>query len=119
MYYLKKDIDVEKLRDYGFKLGKEWSNYREFICNEPEYDDFWLVSTIKEDYGDEIYFAEEGIPLWYMQASLVKGAYRIWIDVAPAGTYHVDCYDMEPMLNVIYKLIQDGLIEDNYVPDEE
>lgn len=115
MYYLKTN-DLEQLRKYGFKLGKEWNDYTRFICNEPEYEDFWLVST-DEDDPDEIFYSEYNIVHWYIHVQPVnfediEYKYRLWIDGAPASTYHIDNADMEEAYTAIFNMINDGLIVD-------
>lgn len=112
MYYLKTN-DLEQLRKYGFKLGKEWPEYYRWVCNEPEYEQFWLVST----KNNKIYYAEEDLPLWTIHVQPVnfkdiEYKYRLWIDGVPASTYHIDNADMEEAYTAIFNMINDGLIVD-------
>lgn len=44
MYYIKNNVDLNTLRKYGFKIGREIPNNERCICNDSDRDDYWLIS---------------------------------------------------------------------------
>lgn len=125
MYRLKSNVALDTLRQYGFKSGREWPESDRFICNESEREDFWLI-PMNPDEPERPYFADEEFDqtLWSIHvqpAGLLFGEplhHRLWIDCVPASTYHIDNQDMEAMFYALYRMICDGIIEDNYSEEE-
>lgn len=107
MYRLKDGVSLDRLREYGFKLGKEYKNYQEFICNEYEYEDYWLVAMDRE----EVHIVEDtDVPLWSIH---IMHNEVLWIDCVPDGTYHIDCLDMKVMFHTLFRMIRDGILEED------
>lgn len=100
----------ETLRKYGFKKGSEYTDYEEFICNDYEYEDFWLFSMNPDD-SDKVQFTDEDctMPVWSIH---IMDTGKLWIDCIPNCTYHISSPDMEQMLYTLYKLIKNDIIID-------
>lgn len=121
MYRLNENIKPEELRKYGFKIGREWTDNERFICNDYDRDNFWLV-PVNPDCPDEIYYADEEFdqPIWEIRVQYIGARYtpvpyyRLLIDCVPASTYHIGNMDMEQMFYVLYCMIKDGVIVDDY-----
>lgn len=116
MYKIKKDVELDNLRKYGFMLGKEYPDNDRCICNDYEREEYWLI-PFDEDYPNEkIAYADEDYdqPLWSIH---IQSSRRVWIDCVPSGTYHIDNWDMEQMFYVIKQMIDDEIIEDDYKED--
>lgn len=113
MYYIKNNVDLNTLRKYGFKIGREIPNNERCICNDSDRDDYWLISMDE----DEIWYADYKfcIPAWSIH---IQHTRRVWIDCAPCSTYHIDNMDMEQMFYVLKCMIEDGIIDDDYICEE-
>ena len=109
MYKIKENIDLSVLEKYGFKKGKDLPENDKWICNESEKEEYWLIS-IDPDEGYIIY-AEDDLLLWSIN---VQSNRRLWIDCVPCCTYHICSADMEEMFYVLKKMIEDGILEDDY-----
>ena len=108
MYKIKDNINLSLLRSFGFKKGNEWPEYKNWICNKSEYDDYWLI-PMNPDEPDVPHYAEGELLLWSIH---VQPSRRLWIDCVPCCTYHIDNMDMEEMFYTL-KLMM-NLIEDDY-----
>lgn len=126
MYRLDTNVTPKELTKYGFKIGREWTDNERFICNDYERDDFWLV-PMNPDFPEEIYYADEEFdqPIWSIHVQYIDARYaecpyyRLIIDCVPASTYHISNMDMEQMFYVLYLMIKDGIIIDNYEGDKD
>ena len=110
MYYIKNDVELSVLENYGFELGREIEDNERWICNKDERDDYWLVSL--DDEG-RIFYADDADDLLHWSVHIQKNR-RVWIDCVPCCTYHIDIMDMEDMFFVLKKMIEDGIIYDDY-----
>lgn len=112
MYKIKENVELETLRQFGFKLGYEYPDYERCICNDFEINDYWLI-PFDPDEPDKIYYADEDFdqPIWCIH---VNGIRKVWIDCVPLGTYHTDNCEMEEMFYILREMILAGIIEDDY-----
>lgn len=119
---VKEDVDLEVLREYGFKTGKEWSDAGERCLKgigdayQHEYHKFLMdadkdntkIAYISEDYD---------IPCVHIS---VKSEHRdLYVDVAVEGSHYVEIVcgsDFDTVTDTIYELTQAGILE--VVPDE-
>lgn len=111
MYYIKNDVNLESLRNYGFKIGREIPDNERCICNDYERDDYWLI-PMDPDNPEEVYYANDEFdqPIWSVH---IQDSRRIWIECVPSCTYHIDNCDMEHMFYVLKRMIEDGIIGDD------
>lgn len=114
MYRLKKSVSPDWVEKYGFRKGKEYPDYEKVICNESEYEDYWLVSMSRYE-PEKVLFADEeyGLPVWSICIQSEHGN-RLWIECVPPGSYYIASFDMQEMFYVLMQMIQDGIIEDDY-----
>ena len=114
MLRIKSHFPLELLRKYGFKLGREWPKYRNYISNV-DYDDFFFF-PMDPDEPEDIYLTECGLPLW--KVHVIPEGWPAWapgtllIDCVPDATYHIGSMEMEQLLSVLFHMIQAGVIED-------
>ena len=113
MYRLKENVPLEDLRKYGFKVGREYPDNERCICNDFERDDYWLI-PMDPDEPEEIYYADYDYdqPIWSIH---VQSHRRLWIECIPSCTYHISNSDMEQMFFALKQMIEDGIIEDDYM----
>lgn len=114
MYKLKDTVDLEQLRKYGFRPGNEYDDYKRCICNDYEYDNWWLISL---DSKGAVRYADydEDQPMWCVQ---VRDDMTLWIECVPSFSYSISIYDMEHMFHALYNMIADGIIEDTLNENE-
>lgn len=112
MYRLKGNFNLDVLRKYGFKLGKEYSDNERCICNNYERNDYWLIS-MSPDQPEQVEYANDDYdqPIWSIH---VQSNRRLWIECVPCCTYHIDNSDMEQMFFTLLNMILDGIIEDDF-----
>jgi hypothetical protein len=112
MYYIKENINLESLRNYGFKIGYEIPDNERCICNDSERCDYWLI-PMNPDEPEEIFYADDAFdqPIWSVH---IQSTRRIWIECVPSCTYHIDNMDMDFMFYTLKRMIEDGLVEDDY-----
>lgn len=115
MYKLKENIEQKELQKYGFKPGKEYPENDEFICNDNEKDLLWLLPKNPDD-PENIWMTEENMPVWSI---LIQENRTLWIDFVPYGTFHIGNCDAEEMFYVLMRMIQDGILEDDFNPNNQ
>lgn len=117
MYKVKDDVDLNCLRKYGFKLGNEYTDYANYIYNDDEHNEYWLIPLIEEAGQLKVHCEyETEQPIWSMH---ITSRRTIWIECIPNGTYHIAITDMEEMFNAIFRMITDGILEDDYNKEKE
>lgn len=120
---VKEGVDLEVLREYGFKTGKEWNDagerclagtihayqhewYHKFLMDADK--DNTKIAYISEDYD---------IPCVHIS---VRPEHRdLYVDVAVEGSHYVERVcgsDFDTVTDTIYELTQAGILE--VVPDE-
>lgn len=120
MYRLSKGVKLEDLRKYGFKSAREIAEFDNWCCNTYWYDDLYLIPFERDFPGKPNYADDDNaILLWEIHIMLVNGGqddeyYRVWIDMSPSCTYHIDNQDCEAMFHTLFEMIRDGVIEDDF-----
>ena len=123
MYFIKDNVELKTLEKYGFKIGREIVDNKRCICNDFERDDYWLI-PMNPDEPDEIYYADDDYdqPIWsiHVQNNGVRDSIkrRLYIDCVPSCTYHISNMTMDKMFYVLKRMIEDGIIEDDYIEEE-
>lgn len=110
---LKDGVDVESLRKYGFKTGKEWAAQGE-RCFLPEvgmsYQYEWFhVFAMDEEEPEKIAYTSDEFSIPRMQ--LYVRDLHVCCSCSVEGTYHIDNDDMEPLFTVLFNMITDGILE--------
>jgi hypothetical protein len=123
MYRLKSGVKPEDLRKYGFKTAKEWADCKRWCANDYWFDDMFLIPT-NPDFPYDPHYADEDFDqlLWEihimpMDMATLHSNYTVFIDMTPASTYHIGNMDCEKMFAVLYDMIKDGVITEDYEPE--
>ena len=105
---VKAGIDLDELKKYGFKTGKEWADAGE-RCLEGigyKYQHEWYHKFLMD--------ADEPSKIAYIA---VRTEHRdLYVEVAVEGTYHVGGSELDIVTDTIYDLTQAGILE--VVPEE-
>lgn len=116
MIRLKDGIDINVLREFGFKSGAEWRevdnrSFGAYCGNDRAFYKFHM----DPENPDQINYIEDDTDVAVCELSFVPGnddIIRLFIDAAPTCTYHVDTYDWDGLVeNTIYDLTMAGVIE--------
>lgn len=108
---LKKGVDPEVLRDYGFKSGKEWADSGEPCISGIGYEykqKGYHKYMMDEEEPERIYYAEDEIP---MVGIWVKENGEFYVDCAPCCTYHIGGDELDTVTDTICDLAIAGIIE--------
>lgn len=119
MLKLKDNISFEKLREYGFKTGKEWADAGERCLAGIGYEYlhnrwFKFRMDIDEETGeltDKIMYTEEQFSIPMVEVSVIPETRYIYLDLAPSCTYHISGDELDVATDTLYQLISDGLVE--------
>lgn len=116
---VKAGIDLEELKKYGFKTGKEWADAGE-RCLEGigyEYKHEWYHKFLMDaDEPSKIAYIAEDYDIPCVQISVRTEHRDLYVDVAVEGTYHVGGSELDIVTDTIYELTQAGILE--VVPEE-
>ena len=116
---VKEGIDLEVLREYGFKTGKEWSDAGERCLAGIGYADQheWYHKFLMEaDEPSKIAYIAEDYDIPCVQISVRTEHRDLYVEVAVEGTYHVGGSELDIVTDTIYELTQAGILE--VVPEE-
>lgn len=113
---LKKGIDPEILKKYGFKTGKEWAKKERCLQGSGyEYQHNWYHKFLMdEEEPDKILYADEQYDQPLVEITIRIGEeYNndLYIDCTPSGTYHIGGYELDIVAETIYDLVKDGILE--------
>lgn len=106
---LKKEINPEILRDYGFKTGKEWGalGVKGISGEGYEYCENWFYK-LKLRPTDRADVTSEGEP----RVSLcVRNDRSFYAECIPEYSYHVSGSELSTITDTIFDLVTAGLIE--------
>lgn len=116
---VKAGIDLEELKKYGFKTGKEWADAGE-RCLESigyEYQHEWYHKFLMDaDEPSKIAYIAEDYDIPCVQISVRTEHRDLYVEVAVEGTYHVGGSELDIVTDTIYELTQAGILE--VVPEE-
>lgn len=111
---VKVGVDLDELRKFGFKTGKEWADAGERCLQGIgyEYQHGWYHKFLMDpDEDEKIFYADEENDIPMVQI-MVRTEYRdLYVDCAPCGTYHVGGGDMDIVLETVVELTKAGLLE--------
>lgn len=116
---VKAGIDLEELKKYGFKTGKEWADAGE-RCLESigyKYQHEWYHKFLMDaDEPSKIAYIAEDYDIPCVQISVRTEHRDLYVEVAVEGTYHVGGSELDIVTDTIYELTQAGILE--VVPEE-
>ena len=110
---VKAGIDLEELKKYGFKTGKEWADAGE-RCLEGigyKYQHEWYHKFLMDaDESSKIAYIAEDYDIPCVQISVRTEHRDLYVDVAVEGTYHVGGSELDIVTDTIYELTQAGIL---------
>lgn len=117
---LKDDVRPESLRDFGFRLGREYFGNEEW-CGDGRgfeyqadwYHKFLTVNWDTGEFGDgfgNIAYADDNIPMVHMMFR-IGNHNDLYIDCAPSCTYHIGGDELDIVADTIYELVNAGLVD--------
>lgn len=118
---LKNEVHPERLREYGFRLGREYFG-KEKWCGDGggyEYQANWYHKFLTIDwdtgemgdgFNDIAYVDDYKIPMVHMTFRIGDGN-DLYIDCAPSCTYHIGGDELDIVADTLYELINAGLID--------
>lgn len=116
---VKEGIDLEVLREYGFKTGKEWSDAGERCLASIGYayqHEWYHKFLMDADEPSKIAYIAEDYDIPCVQISVRTEHRDLYVEVAVEGTYHVGGSELDIVTDTIYDLTQAGILE--VVPEE-
>ena len=117
---LKDEVNPEILRNFGFRLGREYFGNEKW-CGDGcgyEYQANWYHKFLTVDWDtgevgdgfDNIAYADDDIPM--VQIMFRIGSNNdLYIDCAPNCTYHISGDELDIVADTIYDLNEAGLLE--------
>lgn len=116
MKFKVKTSDAEVLKKYGFKLPEEWlasgaldgTNVSEYCMMDGCFYMFKMDEDEPTKIAVETDFDNALLEGWI---DTRNGNNTLWFDVIPWGTYHSGMSELLPMMDVIYQMTKDGLLE--------
>lgn len=113
---IKDNVDLNQLREFGFRLGKEWADAGERCLEGIGYQyqhGWWHKFLMDPDDKSKILYADDDYDQPLVRIT-VRTEYRdLYVDCTPSGTYHIGGEDLDIILETIYDLAKAGLIEKN------
>lgn len=110
---IKNDVDLDELRKFGFKTGREWADAGERCLQGSGFEymhEWWHKFLMDEEDENRIAYISEEYDIPKVQISVRTNFRRdIYIDVAVEGTYHTS--ELDVVIETIYQLTQAGLLE--------
>ena len=123
---VKAGIDLEELKKYGFKTGKEWADAGE-RCLEGigyKYQHEWYHKFLMDaDEPSKIAYIAEDYDIPCVQISVRTEHRDLYVDVAVEGTYHVGAYEVlrarKPKENMVIVYRKGGAKEHLSIMDKD
>lgn len=116
MRFKVKTSDVEVLKKYGFHLPEKWLSSGALngtnVSEGCMMDGCFYIYQMDEENPLKIAVEDEAEnPLLTGWIDTRENRNTLWFDVIPWGTYHSGMDDLLLMMNMIYQLTIDGLLE--------
>lgn len=116
MKFIVKTNNADILKKYGFMLPEEWLASGAFDGTSASdgymIEDCFYMFKMDEEYPSKIAVEEDfAYPLLQGWIDTRYGKNTLWFDAIPWGTFHSGMDDLLPMMDVIYQLTIDGLLE--------
>ena len=112
MLKIKKEVDLNVLKKYGFELGINFVNRGETcICNKSDYQDYWKFS-MQEDEPEKVLYADEEFDQAAVSIHIQSDfENRLWIECVPSSSYHIEGWDLDIISDTLLAMANDGIIE--------
>lgn len=115
---IKAGVELEELRKYGFKTGKEWADAGERCLAGGGYDyqhGWYHKFSMDPDNPDKILYADEEYDQPMVQITMRENG-GFSVDCTPSCTYHIGGSELDLVVATVHDLTLAGLLE---VQDEE
>ena len=110
---IKDNVDLEELRKYGFKLGKEYADAGERCLVGSGYATdlkCWHKFFMDPYDPERIYYADDNYDQPLVQIMVSTNQREIYVDCTPSG-YHIGGDELDIVLETIMELTEAGLLE--------
>lgn len=110
---IKEGVELEELRKYGFKTGKEWADAGERCMAGAGYSyqhGWYHKFSMVEDDSEHIYYPDDEYDQPMVQIT-VRTERDLYVDCTPCGTYHIGGSDLDIVLETVLELTQAGMLE--------
>lgn len=109
MLRVRKDVDFERLREFGFKPGTEWERER-FLDGCNYMLPWWHKCSMEEDNPERVAYADEDYdqPIIHI---CVKENGELYADFTPSCTYHIEDSEVDMALETVYEMTCAGILE--------
>lgn len=114
MIKIKDNVDLEVLRQFGFKKGKEYADAGERCLEGSGYTyqhEWWHKFMMDEEDDSKIAYIDDDYDIPCVHISVKTELRDIYIDVAVEGTYHIGGSDLDIISETIMDLTNAGLLE--------
>ena len=114
---IKDGINLEALREYGFRTGKEYADAGERClmgAGHTEEQNWYHKFLMDKDEPARIAYVNDSYPLPAIRVSIRTGdgfQNDLWVECIPCCTYHICGDEMAPVLETVYAMARDGLLE--------
>lgn len=111
---IKEGVELEELRKYGFKTGKEWADAGERCMAGAgyAYKHGWYHKFAMDPNDEEhIYYSDDRYDQPMVQITVRSERRDLYVDCTPSGTYHIGGSDLDIVLETVVELTQAGLLE--------
>lgn len=106
---VKDDVDLKRLRQYGFKPGNEWKDER--FLNGCDYMlPWWHKCSMDPDNPECVYYSDDDYdqPMVHI---CIRDDRTIYADLTPECTYHVGGSELSVLMETVYDMVRDGILE--------
>lgn len=114
MLKLKDNVDFSVLRDFGFRTGEEINEEDSiFYVDDYNTEDWFKFLRYDEDdedsVGEIIYDANSNVA--EVSMSFSPSNRKLFIEIAPISSYHVECHDLDVVTDTIFQLVKADIVE--------
>ena len=108
-------IDLEVLREYGFKTGKEWSDAGERclegIGHAYQHDWYHKFLMDADEDNTKIAYVSNDYDIPRVQILVITECRDLYVNVAVEDGYHVGGSELDIITDTIYELTKAGILE--------
>lgn len=112
---IKKEADIERLREFGFVPGEELAKRPDFagyFCGREYQLPWWHKFGVDPDSDTGAPdLDEDGNPTVHAWVDTRDGENLLWFDVVPCCTYHAGMSDLDLVTDTVFALTQAGIVE--------
>lgn len=109
---IKDGADLENLRIFGFRTGKEYADSGERCMGVGyEYQHDWYHKFSTDPETGKVLYADDDMDQPMVQISVRRETREIYIDCTPSCTYHIGGDDLDVLISTVMDLTKSGLLE--------